>query len=276
VSSQLDLGASTRTLLTVADLGVAALQAGRATAPPVLLVPGYTGSKEDFAPLLDPLAAAGFRVTAIDLPGQFESPGPAEPARYSVAELGATVLALAHRLGPGVRLLGHSFGGLVSRAAVCAEPAAFASLVLVGSGPAALQGSRRAMIERLEPVLGSQGLPAVHAATQGFAAAQPGYRAPSPQLAAFLRQRFLAGSPAMLRGMGDALRAEPDRVDELAATGVPILVLYGEADDAWQPEVQAEMAARLDAAVAVIPGAMHSPAIENPPATIEALLRFWV
>jgi pimeloyl-ACP methyl ester carboxylesterase len=275
VSAQLDLGAATRTLLTVGDMSIATLQAGEPTAPPVLLVPGYTGSKEDFAPLLDPLAAGGFRVTAIDLPGQFESPGPTEPARYSVAELGATVLRLAQRLGPAVRLLGHSFGGLVSRAAVCAEPTAFASLVLVGSGPAALQGPRRAMIDRLEPVLAGQGMPAVYAATQAFAAAQPGYRAPSSQLAAFLRRRFLAGSPAMLRGMGDALRAEPDRVDELAATGVPVLVLYGAADDAWPVEVQAAMAARLGAAIAVIPNAMHSPAIENPAATSGALLRFW-
>jgi pimeloyl-ACP methyl ester carboxylesterase len=275
VSSQLDLGAANRTTMTVGELPVAALQAGQSTAPPVLLVPGYTGSKEDFGPVLDPLAAAGFHVTAIDLPGQFESPGPAEPGRYSVAELAQTVLALAHRLGTPVRLLGHSFGGLVSRAAVCAEPHAFASLVLVGSGPAALQGPRRTMIDRLEPVLASHGMPAVYAATQAVAAAQPGYRAPSPELAAFLHRRFLAGAPAMLRGMGDALRAEPDRVDELAATGVPVLVLYGAADDAWPTDVQARMAARLGAAIAVIPEAMHSPAIENPAATVAALLRFW-
>jgi pimeloyl-ACP methyl ester carboxylesterase len=79
----------------------------------------------------------------------------------------------------------------------------------------------------------------------------------------------------MLRGMGAALRAEPDRVDELAATGVPILVLYGAADDAWSPDVQATMASRLHARVAVIPDAMHSPAIDNPAATIAALLQFW-
>jgi pimeloyl-ACP methyl ester carboxylesterase len=275
VSSQLDVGAATRTMLTVAPTPIAALQAGEATGRPVLLVPGYTGSKEDFAPLLEPLARAGFRVTAIDLPGQFESPGPTEPARYAIDELAQTVLALARSLGPGVRLLGHSFGGLVSRAAVCAEPGDFSSLVLLGSGPAALPGPRRDMIDRLEPVLASHGMPAVYTATETVAAAQPGYRDPSPELAAFLRRRFLAGSPAMLRGMADALRAEPDRVGELAATGVPVLVLYGAGDDAWPPDVQSAMAARLGAASAVIPDAMHSPAIENPTATVAALLRFW-
>ena len=42
----------------------------------VLLVPGYTGSKEDFIALLGPLAAAGRRVVAVDLRG----PVPDAPA----------------------------------------------------------------------------------------------------------------------------------------------------------------------------------------------------
>ena len=43
--------------------------------------------------------------------------------------------------------------------------------------------------------------------------------------------------------MADAMLGEPDRVPELAAAGVPILVAHGEADDAWLPHVQADMAA---------------------------------
>ncbi|MGH3628655.1 MAG: alpha/beta fold hydrolase, partial [Sciscionella sp.] len=39
-----------------------------------LLVPGYTGSKEDFVPLLAGLAGSGIDVVAIDVPGQYESP----------------------------------------------------------------------------------------------------------------------------------------------------------------------------------------------------------
>ena len=46
-----------------------------ATGAPVLLVPGYTGSKEDFIAVLAPLAAAGHEVLAIDQRGQYESPG---------------------------------------------------------------------------------------------------------------------------------------------------------------------------------------------------------
>ncbi len=56
------------------DGPVAVLDAG--DGPAVLFVPGYTGTKEDFAPLLPLLAAAGLRAVAMDLPGQYETPGP--------------------------------------------------------------------------------------------------------------------------------------------------------------------------------------------------------
>jgi pimeloyl-ACP methyl ester carboxylesterase len=75
--------------------------------------------------------------------------------------------------------------------------------------------------------------------------------------------------------MGDALRAEPDRTEELRATGVPVLVAYGEDDDGWPPAVQAGMAARLGAAHVILEGAVHSPAVQQPAATVRALLSFW-
>ena len=46
-----------------------------------LLLPGFTGSKEDFVPLLDAIAAAGIGVLAIDLPGQYESRRPGRRGR---------------------------------------------------------------------------------------------------------------------------------------------------------------------------------------------------
>ena len=267
-------GGGERFVVETSSDPISALRSGTAGAP-VLLVPGYTGSKEDFAPLLDPLAAAGFAATAIDLPGQYESPGPADPDDYTPSQLAATVIEVAASLGAPVHLLGHSFGGLVARAAVLASPDTFASLVLMCSGPAGIGGDRRAMIEQLEPVLATSGLAGVYAASLAVSRAQVGYIEPPAPLAAFLERRFLAGVPAMLQGMGHALRTEPDRVAELAAATLPKLVLYGEDDDAWPPAVQDEMAQRLTAPVSVISGAAHSPAVENPPATVTALVRFW-
>ena len=75
--------------------------------------------------------------------------------------------------------------------------------------------------------------------------------------------------------MAEALLTEPDRVAELAATGVPVLVAHGEADNAWTPAAQADMAERLRARHEVIARSRHSPAIENPDDTVAVLLSFW-
>jgi pimeloyl-ACP methyl ester carboxylesterase len=64
-------------------------------------------------------------------------------------------------------------------------------------------------------------------------------------------------------------------VAELAAVGLPVLVAHGEADDAWLPHVQADMARRLGARHEVILNSIHSPAIENPVRMREVLLDFW-
>ena len=276
VPSQLHTGAARRVDLDVTGQRIAALQCGRPDAVPVLLVPGYTGSKEDFGPILDPLAEAGLLATAIDLPGQLDSPGPSDPAGYQTDRLAVVVRGLGRRLGPGTLLLGHSFGGLVARAAVLAEPSLFRSLVLMSSGPGSLGGTRRMLMDRLDPVLATSGLPGLWAALHAAWAADPRYVAPPPDVADFLERRFFAGSPAMLQGMADALRSEPDRVAELAATAVPVLVMHGEGDDAWPPAVQREMALRLGARYTVIADAAHSPAVENPAGTAAALLEFWL
>ena len=261
-------------MLAVDDIPVAALQTGESTAPPVLLVPGYTGSKEDFGPLLDPLAAAGFRRPRSTC--RASSSRRVRPSRR-----GTRSRAGCDRAGPRapprarVRLLGHSFGGLVSRAAVCAEPQAFASLVLVGSGPAALQGPRRIMIERLEPVLASQGMSAVYAATQAVAAAQPGYRRAVPGARA--PSCTGASSPAPPRCCTAwATRFAPSPTGwtswprpasrSWCSTGREMM------PGCRRPSGHGRPPARSGRRH---PGAMHSPAIDNPAATIEALLQFW-
>jgi pimeloyl-ACP methyl ester carboxylesterase len=252
---------------------------GPAAEGTALLVAGYTGSKEDFAPLLAPLAAAGVRAVAIDQRGQYESPGPDDPGRYGVAELAGDLLAVGRALradaGDPVHLLGHSFGGLVARAAVLADPTMFASLALLGSGPSRLTGRRAELLDHLAPLLEAGGVELVHATMEQLAMTDPRAQAVPEATRRFLATRFLHNAAAGLRGMADAMLTEPDRVAELAATGVPVLVAHGEADDAWLPSVQADMAHRLGARHEVIEGSIHSPAVENPRRTVAVLLDFW-
>lgn len=260
-----------RAPLTRGDLAyhdVAPPSGGAATA---VFVPGYTGSKEDFALLAAPVAEAGVRYVAIDQRGQFESVGPDDPAAYTVPALAEELLEFLGTLGSEpVHVVAHSFGGLVARAAAIAAPAAFRSLTLMDSGPAGLSGPRVDRMRLLEPIFDAHGHEAVFDAVL---ARPPG--TPDDDLTAFLRRRWVESSAAALRGMGTAVTEEPDRVDELRAAAVPVAVVTGEHDDAWPPHVQREMAERLGAPFHVIPGAIHSPAAERPAETARVLLGIW-
>jgi pimeloyl-ACP methyl ester carboxylesterase len=64
-----------------------------------LLIPGYTGSKEDFLAILDLLADGSRHVVAIDMRGQFETPGPDDPDGYRAAALGSDIAAIIHATG---------------------------------------------------------------------------------------------------------------------------------------------------------------------------------
>jgi pimeloyl-ACP methyl ester carboxylesterase len=259
---------------------LAALVAGEHPAPgrsPVLLVPGFTGSKEDFIAVLAPIAAGGHRVVAVDLRGQFESPwadGGGSSGAYDVKELAEDVLEVARALGGPVHLLGHSFGGLVARAAALADPAAVRSLTVLASGPGAIPhpaASNLELISRALPVLDLESIWVAKRQIESQVEPAP----PTPEVEDFLHRRFVANDPACLLRMAEQLLSEGDRVVEVAALGLPVLVAWGPDDDAWPPDLQREMAARLGARTAVIDGAGHSPAADRPAETAAALLEFW-
>jgi pimeloyl-ACP methyl ester carboxylesterase len=253
---------------------LSALRTGEETNPPVLLVPGWTGSKEDFGPILEPLGEAGFWVTAIDQRGQFRSPFRPD-GDYSRTALGDDLRLASTALGGGVHLVGHSFGGLVARAAVLDDPDLFHSLVLLDSGPAGIDGGRKERFDLMRPMLAQHGLAAVYQALVQLDASEPGYEPPTAEEARFMRERFLASDPQALIGMAEALINEPDLVADLAAADVPILVACGADDDVWSAEIQAATARRLGGRYTVIPGAAHSPAVESPTETVAALVEFW-
>ena len=269
----------TRARVATARGAHAALVAGDPGGPVVLLVPGFTGSKEDFLAVLAPLAASGARAVAIDQRGQCDTPGTGRESDYTLDALAADLVAVAEALDAApVHLVGHSLGGLVARAAVLAEPSRWASLVLLGSGPAAVPPAQHEGLQALREALPATPLPVVWeiAAARDRANGVP---SPPPEVAAFLRRRFLANDAAAVRAKAAILLEEPDRVEELAAVlaagDLPAAVVTGADDDVWSPAEQERMAALLHRRWLVVPGAGHSPAVDDPATTAAALICGW-
>ncbi|WP_186776746.1 alpha/beta fold hydrolase [Streptomyces salinarius] len=245
----------------------------------VVLLPGFTGSKEDFTLLHRPLGARGYRTVAVDGRGQYESAGPEhDEAAYARPELARDVLAQVAALGTRVHLVGHSLGGQIARAAVLLDHAPFLSLTLMSSGPARISESQRQRVKLLRDALATMPMAEVWDVMQAMGPPEEaGAPAPAhgPEDPVRLRDRWLGTRPAQLLATGHQLCTEPDRVAELAAVPLPFHVLSGAYDDTWPVPLLDEMAVRLDARRTVVAGAEHSPNTDQPLPTARALAGFW-
>ncbi|UNO40056.1 alpha/beta fold hydrolase [Streptomyces sp. MST-110588] len=260
--------------------GEFAIHDARPERPPLgtaLLVPGFTGSKEDFIGLLEPLAAAGFRTVAVDGRGQHETPGPREESAYTQDELARDVLAQARAIGGSgpVHLLGHSLGGLLVRAAVLLDPAPFRSLTVLSSGPAAIVSAQQDRVRALIDALGRVDMQTVWDAMRRLDPPEAADATTPPDVAEFLHRRWMNTVPEQLVAGGRQMIGEPDRVAELAAVPLPKHVISGAFDYAWPVPQMDEMAERLSARRTVVPGTEHSPNADRPAETAAALAAFW-
>ena len=140
---------------------------------------------------------------------------PGRPGRLLGGRAGPTSspspACCAEESGEPLHLLGHSFGGLVTRAAVLAEPGLFTSFTLLGSGPSRLTGRRADLLDHLGPLLDAGGVELVHETLEQVAMTDPKAQAvpgadPRVLLPAVPEQ--LRGRPAR-DGRRDAYRARP-------------------------------------------------------------------
>ncbi len=256
-----------------------------------LLIPGFTGSKEDFIAALPLIAELGWRAVSFDLRGQFDSPGPDQSDAYTMDEFVGDVTNVAEQLqrqSPGrLHLLGHSFGGLVARAAAAhhlrqhldhGDPALFDSLTLLSSGPGAVPGELQIQARELIAALPHTPLTTIWEIKESGDRAT-GWSPPDQQVYAFMKRRFVSNNPHALAGKATILVDHRDNIDELAtlvgAGGLPTLVAYGQDDDRWTPAEQEVMAIRLGCRRFMWPRTAHSPAAEHPHRFVAAMDAFW-
>lgn len=99
----------------VGDLSLHVVEAGPADGPPIILLHGFPEFWWGWRKLIGPLATAGFRVIAPDLPGYNRSDRPAGVSAYRLDRLVGDVRGLIDTLGLGrVTLVGHDWGGIVA------------------------------------------------------------------------------------------------------------------------------------------------------------------
>lgn len=252
----------------------ATVAAGPADAPLLVLVHGFTGSKENWLPLMRELSRT-HRVIAVDLPGWGESD------RLSGADYGP--VAQAARLAEFIKALpqvpelvvGHSMGGqivgllasrhpetaprivLMSSAGVRYEENAFANAVLAGDNP--FQVTNRAELKRY----------------LGIVFADPPF-VPWPASEALVRRRRADADfeQRVLDGIGrgpDAFALEA----ELGNITAPTLLLWCREDKVIDISAAEVFAKGLpQSRTVILSGCGHMPMMAQPRNVAEALTTF--
>jgi pimeloyl-ACP methyl ester carboxylesterase len=226
----------------------------------VVLVPGATGSKEDFLLLAPPLVAAGYFVQTFDLAGQYESAqaGPAgASARYDYPLFTADLVAFLES-GEPAHVLGYSFAGIVAQLVLATRPELFRSLTLLTSPP--LTGNVFRGMKVVGPL--ARFFSARIGAGLMIWGIQTNKNGVDEQRLDFVRRRLAVTRRSSVDDMVGLMMATPDVTAQVRAAGVPLLVATGK-HDLWSVRAHAAYAARIGAELAVYRTG-HSPCETTP------------
>ena len=233
----------------------------------VVLVHGWTGSKEDFNLIGPLLADAGYRVLTFDNRGQHESAHSKREDAYQIHSLARDVIDIAHHYGfEKPHLLGHSMGGLVAQRASLDAPNYWSSLTLFCTGPH--YSLKKTELETLIHLM----------KTMTMADLWSAYKEEEDKLSPryeLFKKRWHASDPKSLSDTSRLLLDTQSVITELLATKIPAHVIYGENDDAWPLEMQDQMAKDLSAPRTIIKDAGHCPNEDQPEETVKVLTNFW-
>lgn len=254
---------------------LAVIEAGAPDAPRVVLVPGVTGSKEDFELMMPLIASAGFSVLAYDMAGQYQSheagPENLSPPRNSYDHdlFVNDLLAILESVPGQAHVLGYSFAGTVVQIAYSRRPELFRSLTMLSAPPQSGQGFRG--VKRIGWISGATS-GRVGAALMIWGVRRNFTHVPPGRLR-FVRTRFQFTRRSSVADIISLMKRAPHLDAVLRSAKIPKLVAVGE-HDLWPIALHRQFARAIDARLAVYPGG-HSPCETEPHQLTRDLLELY-
>jgi pimeloyl-ACP methyl ester carboxylesterase len=244
---------------------LAAMALGDPDNPCVLLVPGATGSKEDFSLMMPDLADAGYFALAYDLAGQYQSAGAGPenlvPPRkhYDYRLFVDDFLAVMMSTATPVHVVAYSFAGVIAQMAYVEHPELFRSLTLLGCPPEPGQGFRGVShLGRLSTWVNGRAGAAL--LIWGIRSGRMVHVPPGRQR--FVNYRFRFTRRAAVRDIYILMQNVPDLRQPLAEAPIPKFVAVGE-HDLWPLQLHRVFAQAIRARIGVYRGG-HSPCETSP------------
>lgn len=245
-----------------------------------VLVHGFTGSRDDFRDVLGDLARRG-RTLVPDQRGHGDSTNTGDPSSYTLERLVGDLAGFLDAVGVArCDLLGHSMGGMVAMRFALMHPGRVASLVLMDTAAAPLDHVPKEVREAGAKLAREQGMEALYEAMRARVATDPAVPASTRRAieaagadAWFgrIRRKLLAMDPEAFAAIVERLAEHESVEDRLAEIRCPATVIVG-AEDAPFLAPAERMSARIPGAHrVVIPGAAHSPQLENRSAWLAAV-----
>ncbi len=272
------------------EIAFTALGASAGTAdaerPPLVLLHGLTGHRDDFLPILPAIHARqpALRLLAPDLRGHGDSTHGGDPAAFGFERLVADLGGFLDRLGIArCHLLGHSFGGMVALRFALAARERLASLVLVGTAPFAPPGFSAEQFEKSGGIALARGMAFLQARIEERARAggpqRPADRAALRWADAYWphhRHRFRSMDPLAYQALGLAMVHQVPVTARLGELALPATVVCGVHDEEFLGGADHLARALPDVVRIDVPDAGHHPHRENPAAFLDALTSHFV
>ena len=245
-----------------------------ASLPGLLFVHGY-GAHSHWWDFIAPAFANDYRVAAMDMSGAGDSD---HRQHYSARTFALEIIKVAQALGEGTIVVGHSFGGTMTRIAGFEQGNVLGGVVLVDSSITPHRGTREAPPA---PKSQTRYYPSLAQGMRRFRLRPPQPCANDYMLAHIARHSLRASESGYSFKLDQALFAKmvtdqqpplPDATTMLAAITCPVGIIYGELSRFYPAETRLLLESLLPAnCIKGVPKAHHHVFLDQPLAFIRDL-----